>query len=436
VLEDRSVPSFGWAAGTGGSAVATDAAGNVYMTGSFSSTFTPAGSSVALNSAGGIDIFVAKYSRVGAFQWAVSMGGAQDDYGNSIAVDSAGSQLYVVGAFNGANVANLDGATGAARWTRNIAGNYSGGVSVDGSGNAYVVSKGSATPYAAYVTKLNSVGSQQWQDTLANTTNPLADPSVEGVAVSGTSVFVSGVSWPGTTVTVGSGTYAIPGGKSGPAGFVLKLTSNNQFGWTKTFQPTGRGGWVVSCYVAVDNSGDAYASGNFTGYVNFANTDKSTGQWVLNGTAIGNGSVYVAKLDSAGTVGWAKMIAAPSGNSNAAEARSIAVDGAGAVCLTGYFQGTVSFNPAGGGNLTSAGGSDVFVVKLDTSGAFQWAVRAGGAGNDSGRGIAVDSFGDIYATGSIGAGTADFDPLNTYLDNRDLVTTAAGGGFLWQLTQP
>src|SRR5262245_13611129 len=76
-LEDRSVPSFGWASagGGGGNAVATDGAGNVYVTGPFASSFTPAGSSTTLNSAGGQDIFVAKYSRSGAFLWAVSMGG-------------------------------------------------------------------------------------------------------------------------------------------------------------------------------------------------------------------------------------------------------------------------------------------------------------------------------------------------------------------------
>ena len=112
------------------------------------------------------------------------------------------------------------------------------------------------------------------------------------------------------------------------------------------------------------------------------------------------------------------------------------MDGAGAVYLTGSFSGTLSFNPAGGANLTSAGGNDIFVTKLDTNGAFQWAVSAGGTGNDGGSGIAIDGFGDIYITGSIAAGTADFDPANIYLDNRDLMTTSTTTGFLWQITQP
>jgi hypothetical protein len=96
------VPSFGWAAAVGGdtgNAVATDSAGNVYMTGSYSGSFTPAGSSVALTSAGGSDIFVAKYSRSGAFLWATSMGGAQDGAGG-IAVDGSGN-AFIVGSYFG-----------------------------------------------------------------------------------------------------------------------------------------------------------------------------------------------------------------------------------------------------------------------------------------------------------------------------------------------
>src|SRR5262245_39882773 len=99
-LEDRAVPSFGWAAGVGGNDLATDAAGDVYMVGNFSGGMTPAGSSSPLVSAGGNDIFVAKYARSGAFQWATSLGGSQNDRGSSIAVD-AGGNVVVGGIYAG-----------------------------------------------------------------------------------------------------------------------------------------------------------------------------------------------------------------------------------------------------------------------------------------------------------------------------------------------
>ena len=62
---------------------------------------------------------------------------------------------------------------------------------------------------------------------------------------------------------------------------------------------------------------------------------------------------------------------------------SIAVDSSGNVYTTGYFEGTVDFNPrAGTFNLTSAGGSDIFVSKLDSSGNFVWAKNMGGVYDD------------------------------------------------------
>jgi hypothetical protein len=131
VLEDRIVPSFGWATTVGdtaspatsiSNAVATDAAGNVYTTGAYTIDLAPAGSGVQLNSAGGSDFYVSKYSRSGAFQWAVSLGGTGNDAGNGIAVDAAGTNVYVVGQFNGGYVAQLDSANGAVNWARTVTG--------------------------------------------------------------------------------------------------------------------------------------------------------------------------------------------------------------------------------------------------------------------------------------------------------------------------
>jgi hypothetical protein len=45
------------------------------------------------------------------------------------------------------------------------------------------------------------------------------------------------------------------------------------------------------------------------------------------------------------------------------------VDGGGNVVVTGYFQGTVNF---GGGSLTSAGGTDIFLFKYSAAGAHVW----------------------------------------------------------------
>ena len=91
-----------WARSGGGPAVdealaaAVDAAGNAYVAGSFNGTATFGAFTVA--SAGGGDLFVARYDPNGQALWARSGGGPDLDFGNGVAVDAAGN-AYVTGLF-------------------------------------------------------------------------------------------------------------------------------------------------------------------------------------------------------------------------------------------------------------------------------------------------------------------------------------------------
>ena len=80
--------------------------------------------------------------------------------------------------------------------------------------------------------------------------------------------------------------------------------------------------------------------------------------------------------------------------------------------VVGKFIGTCSFNPAGGGNLTSNGGltdGDGFVAKYDVNGNYQWAFGLGGSGNDRTMGLTVDGNHDVIVSGFF-SNTVDFDP--------------------------
>ena len=119
--------------------------------------------------------------------------------------------------------------------------------------------------------------------------------------------------------------------------------------------------------------------------------------------------------------------------------QSIAIDGSGNVYTTGNFDGTADFDPgAGVFNLTSAGGPNNFISKLDASGNFVWAKSMGaGADHDNGFSIALDGSGNIYTTGFF-EGTADFDPgagvFNlTSAGNSDIFISKldASGNFVW-----
>ena len=76
----------------------------------------------------------------------------------------------------------------------------------------------------------------------------------------------------------------------------------------------------------------------------------------------------------------------------------------GDVTLTGSFQGTAEF---GGGNVVSAGAGDIAVARYDTGGTHQWSERFGGTNNDIPRCVAVDVLSNVVVTGQF-TGTVDF----------------------------
>lgn len=88
----------------------------------------------------------------------------------------------------------------------------------------------------------------------------------------------------------------------------------------------------------------------------------------------------------------------------------ITTDDNGNVYTLGYFQGTVDFDPGTGTtNLTSAGGFDIFIQKLDANGNFVWVQQIGGTISDYGVELTIDAVGNMYTTGYF-RGTVDFDP--------------------------
>jgi hypothetical protein len=100
----------------------------------------------------------------------------------------------------------------------------------------------------------------------------------------------------------------------------------------------------------------------------------------------------------------AVMWAQPAGGTSGDNGYGIAVDSSGTSHVVGHFAGTATF---GSTTLTSKGMSDVFVTKLDSTGTFMWAQSAGGMSMEFGYGIALDGSGNSYVTGMFQA-TATF----------------------------
>ncbi len=125
------------------------------------------------------------------------------------------------------------------------------------------------------------------------------------------------------------------------------------------------------------------------------------------------------------------------GSNGADEANACTTDAGGNLFVTGKFQGTVDFDPGTGvQQLTSFGGLDVFIVKLDPAGNFQWVKQIGGTGDDVANAIFIDLNGSIYTTGYF-TNSADFDPgpaaFNLVANGSNIFVSklTAGGNFIW-----
>jgi len=322
-------------------------------------------------------------------------GGVNTDIGTSIAVDSSGN-IYNTGSFFG--TADFDPGVGTFNLT-------------------------AVGPRDVFVSKLDSSGSFLWAKSFGGTDldrgYSIAVDSIGNVYTtgffSGTADFDPGA---GTSELTSAGEREI---------FVSKLNASGSFLWAKSFGGTGID-WGYS--IAVDSSGNVYTTGFFSGTADF---DPSGGTSDL--TSAGETEIFVSKLNASGSFLWAKSF----GGTGVDLGYSIAVDSSGNVYTTGYFSGTVDFDPSGGtSELTSTGSTDVFVSKLNASGSFLWAKSFGGNGEDVGYSIAVDSSGNVYTTGYFSSGTADFDPSGgtselTSVGIQDIFVSKldSSGSFLW-----
>jgi hypothetical protein len=181
--------------------------------------------------------------------------------------------------------------------------------------------------------------------------------------------------------------------------FLLSYNFASGWQWAKAMGGTGadQGNAIV-----VDATGNVYSTGLFSGTADF-----DPGVGIFNLTSIGNGDIFISKLDFFGNFIWAKSVGGTADDAS----NSIAVDASSNIYITGRFVGTVDFDPdTGVYNLSSIGGfGNIFISKFDSSGHFIWAKQIGGAFSNSGLSIALDESENVFTTGFF-SGTVDFDP--------------------------
>jgi len=153
--------------------------------------------------------------------------------------------------------------------------------------------------------------------------------------------------------------------------------------------------------------------------------------------------VFVIKLHPDGSQAWSQTF----GGAGWDGGHGVAVGPDGNICVAGYFQLTVDFDP--GEDLderTAQGEFDAFVSRFAGDGTYQGTMIIGGPdGRTTGSGIAIDGKGNLIVLGGF-SGTADFDPTDgvdtrtaTRISNEDtfdvfLTKLAPDGSYLWTRT--
>lgn len=433
-LTDAAVSqNFNWsrrAAGTtvaaSSDAITVDAPGNSYVTGWFKGTITfPSGPS--FTSAGGPDIFVAKYGPNGNFLWAQQAKGLFNDWGYAISVDNAGN-AYVTGIVGGGTVqfsstqsitAGSDdmfiakyNTNGVLQWVLRCGGpglQYGKGIAVHSSSNTFYVTgvfenttlfnttSGSPVSLTSngygdiFVAYYNTNGVLQWVKRAGG-----IDPDY-GYAITvdlQRNAYVTGTY--GSTFTWG--TTPMPSAAFDT--YITKYNPNGNVGWVRRiYGPNQDAGMSISSSIHTDS---VYVVGNYYGTLNFSNSSISL-SGVGNNSPGNNLEMFIARYSTHGQLLWARSAGGPAMDS----LNGVKSNGAAGAYVTGAFTGTAFFGPL---SLNSSGGQDVFVAYYNANGLVQWVRKAGGTLNDSGNSVGVDTAGRAYITGGYSSNPASFVP--------------------------
>ena len=398
-------PDWQWATKAGGSyddygfGITIDNAGNTYVTGRFCGTANFGSYSITSN--GDSDIFVAKMDANGNWQWAIQAGGSDYDAGIGITIDDLGS-AYVTGVFqetssfglysitsNGINdifVAKMD-ANGNWQWAIQAGGSdYDAGIgiTIDDLGSAYVTGYFCETAtFGSYsltsngnqdifVAKMDANGNWQWA-TKAGGSN--YDGGDEITIADLGNIYVTG----SFRETATFGSYSLTSNGEYDV-FVAKMDADGNWQWATK---AGGSDMDYGSAITIDDAGNTYVTGLFQ-------ETSSFGSYSI--TSNGEYDIFVAKMDASGNWQWATK----AGGSDLDYGSAITIDDAENTYVTGVFQETSSF---GSYSITSNGDSDIFVAKMDASGNWQWATKAGGSSYDHGYGITIDDAENTYVTG-------------------------------------
>jgi len=381
--------------------LATDSAGNSYVTGHFQNTATFG--TIELTSLGYVDVFIAKADSSGNWLWAISAGGTESsERGYGISIDGAGNS-YIIGNFHGTatfgttSITSIDNfdvfiaktdSSGNWLWAKRCGAWMGNGIATDSDGACYITGYfslgsngdfGSTSftcrgSYDIFAAKLDTNGNWLWA---------VQAGGVDEDFAYGISSDNNGNSYITGYFDTAVNSHICYFGdiqllSTGYDFFVAKLDTNGNWQWAVN---EGDDGHDYSYEISTNSNGTSFIIGEHYMTSN------------IGGTIMTHTGTYIASISSSGNWLWATET---DGTMNR-YGKNVCADNNGNCYATGYFCGEAYFGPFTlvGSNSTT----DTFAAKLDSNGDWVWAVSTGGSDWDEGHGIAFDGLGHCYVTG-------------------------------------
>jgi hypothetical protein len=341
-----------------GYGIAADNNGNVYVTGytyciDFPATFGLTGGP-PFTLKGTVDGFLIKLNPSGTVAWATYIGGSSLDYCTAVAVDPAGSAVYVTGYTGSGDFPTTTGA-----YDTNLVG------------------------YDAFVMKFASSGSLSWSTFLGGNSSDFG----QAIALdSSLNVYVAGYTY--------STNFPIVGGFKAtastlPDGFVAKINpGGTALVWSSYL---GGNNTDVIYGLAVDTTGAVYA----TGYTYSTDFPVSAGLFT---TIKGTEDAFLTKINPTGaTLAWSTYLGGT--NSDYAYGVCVTTDAAQDAVVTGYTFSS-DYPTTVGAYRTAYLNGETFVTRVKSNGSgLAYSTFLGGSSSEYGQAIAAGPSGTVYVTG-------------------------------------
>ncbi len=318
------------------------------------------------------DAYLIKLTASGDTSWIKTYGGTSDDNALCVIPTNDGGyilagQTYSFGLISSNVFIIKTNSMGDTLWTRIYGGNYvcvaNAIEQTADSGYVIAVTTYRTSNPCAEIIKVDGSGTLQWSQILLNNGSSYIAQDVHQTSDGGYIVL-------GSATSITSGNYKY---------FMVKLGSAGDTLWTKTY-----GGSGIDVGSSIQQTSDH-------GYIMIGYS---------NSFGAGGYDIYVIKTDSIGNATWAKTYGGLFDESGA----SIKQTPDGGYILLGS---TKSF---------SAGGYDVYLIKINSSGVPTWSKTYGGSADDVGYSVNLTSDGGYIIAGynsSFGAGFADVFVIKT-----------------------